>query len=286
MTRISRQSIRRHSISFFCICNVATLGPIACVGETLEDESPAGSGTGGSTGSGSEMGSSSATGSSTVTGDGGTTGTETGVGTDSATASSTVTSDGGTTGTGTGTGSETGSSSVTDDGDSTGTDSESGEGSSTSEESGETGSTSTTEGDSGETDSSDSTGDEPSAAVSGVVTRSVEPSDGNDAIGTLYVSVMSSCNATAKIISWTKVDKADLSAADAEQPFLIEKIPNGKFYVSGYLDDNENAAMDKPLPDKGDLIPANGIILKCLEVTVADSDVSGLVLDLNLAFPI
>ena len=70
----------------------------------------------------------------------------------------------------------------------------------------------------------------------------------------------------------------DMSDDDVAIPFGFV-VPDGTYYFSGFLDDDRDA--QNGAPDRGDLVPAEGMFPTCVEVVVDGADVDGVVLDLN-----
>ena len=121
------------------------------------------------------------------------------------------------------------------------------------------------------------------AAVSGFVTRSVEPGAGGDATGTLYLSLMQTCETGASAIAGMEIADADLSVSGTNVPFSFEAIAAGTYQLTGFLDDNGN--FDGAGPDLGDLVAVEGVGPGCVEISVGDADVQNVALDLNFVMP-
>ncbi|MBX7079008.1 MAG: hypothetical protein K1X88_07475 [Nannocystaceae bacterium] len=124
-------------------------------------------------------------------------------------------------------------------------------------------------------------------SVSGSVTRSAAAviSLGDDGIGTLYVGVLMDCDQNAASVGGTSVAMADLSQLNSPVPYTVEGLPNGTYYVAGFLDDDENADPDAPDADMGDLAFAMGFGIGCVEVVIEDADVTGADFALNVNVP-
>jgi len=128
-------------------------------------------------------------------------------------------------------------------------------------------------------DTDGDTGSGSAHAVSGSVLRSVAPGEGNDAVGTLYLSLLASCDAGGVSEHGVELQDADLSANGASVAFAFEDVGPGTYFLTGFLDDNAN--FDGAGPDLGDLVAVDGIGPGCVEVNVQDEDVGGLTVDLN-----
>jgi hypothetical protein len=126
--------------------------------------------------------------------------------------------------------------------------------------------------------------------VSGTVTRSVEPDLGGDAIGDIYLTMMETCpSATGcveEIVSDVAIPDADLSAAGAEVAFeMTSRVPNGTYYLSGIMDDTPNIEIPDIYSGEGDLVVFGQAAPACVEVIVADGDVTGVNVDFNFVMP-
>ena len=136
------------------------------------------------------------------------------------------------------------------------------------------------------TGESDSTGATTGAAtgfsVSGVVTRSVDPANGNDGVGTLYFAVVDSCGTSFDLVAAETLEDADTSAP---VPYTVTDVPDGTWFMVVYLDDDGDAELPNPAPDSGDLVVSSGASIGCAEVTVDGADVDGIDLNLNFVLP-
>lgn len=122
--------------------------------------------------------------------------------------------------------------------------------------------------------------------VSGVVTRSVEPSAGSDGVGNvdigLFVRPCGPGLSEADEAAVFRLENVDITAADVEVPFVFDPaVPNGTYWVAGVFDDNTNLA-DTPghAADSGDLVTT-----ACPMVVVDGADVSDVALELDLVIP-
>jgi hypothetical protein len=65
----------------------------------------------------------------------------------------------------------------------------------------------------------------------------------------------------------------DLSGDDASFQFDFVDIPNGIYYINGYIDDVTNATPERPLPAQGDLVSFLDLGPGCTKVIVNGGDV-------------
>ncbi len=136
---------------------------------------------------------------------------------------------------------------------------------------------------SSEPDDGSTGGADTTVAVSGFVTRSVEPGADGDATGTLYLSLMQTCETGASAIEGMEIADADLSVAGTNVPFSFDDVAPGTYQLTGFLDDNGN--FDGAGPDLGDLVAVEGVGPGCVEVTVGEASVQNVALDLNFVMP-
>ncbi len=126
-----------------------------------------------------------------------------------------------------------------------------------------------------------------SFSVSGQVTRSpramISPND--DGIGVLYVAALEDCSQIASSPGGVVVAEADLSEIDTPVAYTIAGLPNGNYYIVGFLDDDENSDPNAPSADMGDLAYADGFGPACREVVVDNADVAGADFALNINVP-
>ena len=127
-------------------------------------------------------------------------------------------------------------------------------------------------------------------SVSGMVTRSCEPDLGGDAIGNIYLTMMERCPSSTgcveEIVSDVTVMGADLSGDRAEVAFEMSKrVPNGTYYLSGIMDDAPNTEIPDIYAGVGDLVVFGDAAPACVEVIVADGDVTGVGVDFNFVMP-
>ena len=118
------------------------------------------------------------------------------------------------------------------------------------------------------------------------MTRSAMPAIGQDAIGDIYLGLLVSCDQGAESVASTMIADGDLSANGASIDYMITGVPDGSYYLAGFMDDNGNADAMDPDADMGDLASAEGFGPGCTEVTVADGmDEMGVDIDFNLVVP-
>jgi hypothetical protein len=152
-------------------------------------------------------------------------------------------------------------------------------------------STSTSTGGSTEsTDATDATGatgettggtDDATYLVWGAIYRSadLEFAPGNDGVGPVTVGIVDDCTYPPNPFVFTTIPDADLSDPNARVEYLLTASP-GTYYLLATLDDNENDVIDS-----GDLIPAEGLTLKCVEFVITDADLEGVDLELDFVLP-
>jgi hypothetical protein len=130
-----------------------------------------------------------------------------------------------------------------------------------------------------------STGAEGST-VFGTVSRSAAAAiaGGNDGMGTFYLGVLVECSQDAASVTGNGVE-IDVSAQDTPAVWEINGVPDGHYFIAGFLDDNGNANPDDPFADMGDLAAAEGFGPACLEITVAGDEVAAGQIVLNIAVP-
>jgi hypothetical protein len=134
-----------------------------------------------------------------------------------------------------------------------------------------------------DTGASESTASEPGHyTVSGTVTRSVEPMEGNDGVGPMYIAIVSTCDFVFDLVAADVVLDADPGRGAAWQ---IAAVPEGTWYFIAFLDDDEDAELPSPMPDRGDLVAGDGGGIGCAEFTVDGADVTGVDLDLDFVMP-
>jgi len=125
----------------------------------------------------------------------------------------------------------------------------------------------------GDVDDDDSAGDDDDAAdddddsaasavLSGNVTRSIDPVEGQDAVGDLYVTVFSdppSPEGAENIVAEVMIPAADLSAAGATIAYEATGLTtrNDPYYVVAFLDDDASTPIGGPNENdlRSDLLP-------------------------------
>jgi len=88
------------------------------------------------------------------------------------------------------------------------------------------------------------------ATVSGIVSRTVEPSDDGDATGTIYIVALEACDLMAPVVGAHVLPAADLSERAASETFELA-LPKRKVALAAFLDDNEDAESTQPRPGSG-----------------------------------
>jgi hypothetical protein len=77
----------------------------------------------------------------------------------------------------------------------------------------------------------------------------------------------------------------DLSANGSEFQFEFDDIPNGIYYINGFIDDVTNATEERPLPAHGDLVSFRDLGPGCVKVIVNGADVIADPYELNMVMP-
>ena len=143
-------------------------------------------------------------------------------------------------------------------------------------------------------------------SVSGTVTRSTELDPGLwmcrfaplisgfgpercDAKGDIYLQLMPQCPSLSgclpPILAETVIPDADLSENGASIPFEMRDLPNGTYYLSGFMDDAPNLFNPLEIAETGDLVMFGGAAPRCEEVIVSGRDVSGVNADFENVMP-
>lgn len=140
----------------------------------------------------------------------------------------------------------------------------------------------------GDSSGADGTTGPMGATITGTVRRSRQAgiSPGNDGIGTFYVGVLLECTADAGSVGGNGIMNVDVSSTANSVEWEVSGIPDGDYFIAGFLDDNENADPNLPNADMGDLADADGFGPGCLPVSVAGAEVAAgeIVLDINIPF--
>lgn len=138
----------------------------------------------------------------------------------------------------------------------------------------------------GDATTTSTTGDTTGAVsftVSGAITRSpdVKFTKGADGIGDVNIALVSECTMNPPPTElYAFVEAGDLSSADNAVAYEIAEVPAGTHYLIAFLDDDDSGDLNS-----GDLVASDGLGIKCTEVIVADADVAGADLELNLVLP-
>ena len=135
-------------------------------------------------------------------------------------------------------------------------------------------------------------------SVSGTVTRSTDTAGPDqcapdpevcDGAGDIYLTVMDECPASTgcfgEIIADILIEGADLSGQDAAVAFELTGIPDGTYYLSGFLDDAPNTVNPANIAEKGDLVLFGQASPGCVEVTVSGGNVAQVNVDFNWVMP-
>jgi hypothetical protein len=123
--------------------------------------------------------------------------------------------------------------------------------------------------------------------VTASVVRTVPPAFGGDGIGPLTLSLCSKCFSISGdsddiVVKGKFVEEVDLSADGAVFTVEFEEMPNGVYYINGFIDDVTNATPENPFPGKGDLVSFGLIAPKCVVVVVDGADVTANPYELNM----
>ena len=110
-------------------------------------------------------------------------------------------------------------------------------------------------------------------------TASLLPWTGGDGIGPMRISLCVVCfditgNVDDIVVKEQFYDEVDLSDLNGEFLVEFEDMPNGVYYVNGFMDDNTNAREENPFPGIGDLVSFGTIAPKCVKVVVNGADVT------------
>ncbi len=116
------------------------------------------------------------------------------------------------------------------------------------------------------------------ATLRGTIIRGVEPSTNpaGDARGDIYVAVLTADpifdRANAQLVGQALLEDVDLAPQGASVTYTISNIPPRAqpYWVATFLDDNGNATVDDPAPDRGDLLQLNGISIPQVTINAAE----------------
>lgn len=125
--------------------------------------------------------------------------------------------------------------------------------------------------------------------VSVTVVRTVRPFLGGDGIGPLRIGLLvGECFTTdgsqGEMVAEQIFEDppVDLSADGSEFQFEFDDIPNGIYYINGFIDDVTNATEQRPLPAQGDLVSFRDLGPGCVKVIVNGADVAADPYPLNM----
>lgn len=100
---------------------------------------------------------------------------------------------------------------------------------------------------------------------------------GTDGIGPLGIALVDECfsseGSAGQVWSEKKFDEVDLSAEGSEFIFDFDPVPNGIYYINGFIDDVTNATEERPFPGIGDLVSFHDLGPGCTKVIVNGADV-------------
>jgi hypothetical protein len=104
------------------------------------------------------------------------------------------------------------------------------------------------------------------AGLKGIVSAKIAPS--GDGKGTLFIFLHDKKPPSAQLVN-TPVNGADLSSPFASEQYYIGGVAAGQYYVTAFLDDNNNAnPLFFPQADKGDMIMSNATQVHVLAGTI------------------
>lgn len=93
-------------------------------------------------------------------------------------------------------------------------------------------------------------------ALKGTITTSATPT--LDGKGTIYVSLHTQVPPAGQVAG-TSMNNTDLSSPYAQELYYLAGLQPGSYYLRVFLDDNGNANVFAPTPDKGDLIHSKNL---------------------------
>jgi hypothetical protein len=100
---------------------------------------------------------------------------------------------------------------------------------------------------------------------------------GTDGIGPLRIALLDECFSSegnaGQVRSERAFDEVDLSVGGSEFTFDFDAVPNGIYYINGFIDDVTNATEERPLPGIGDLVSFHDLGPGCTKVVVNGADV-------------
>ena len=133
--------------------------------------------------------------------------------------------------------------------------------------------------------------DEPPYTIVGslVRTETATIAPGRDGRGTAYVIALSDCRLDAAVVGAAVVPDADFAEVGGEAQFRVFDVPDGRYYLAAFLDDEADADPMGPRPGPGDLVHApNGAgngVLDCVIADVSGADAQGIVVPLDTTVP-
>jgi len=109
---------------------------------------------------------------------------------------------------------------------------------------------------------------------------------GTDGIGPLHIALVDECftseGSIGSLVTERHFDEVDLSKEDAAFSFSFDPVPNGVYYINGFIDDVTDATEERPLPAVGDLVSFHDLGPGCTKVIVNGSDVTADPYPLNM----
>jgi len=121
--------------------------------------------------------------------------------------------------------------------------------------------------------------------VSFDLTRSVDPAEGGDGVGSALFTLSETCfdptGDPPPPLYVTEKQGVDLSGESATSTLSFKGVKNGIYQLNGYLDDVGEHTDARPLPSTGDLVRFGGFGPACVQVVVNGGNVTT-TFDLNL----
>jgi hypothetical protein len=109
---------------------------------------------------------------------------------------------------------------------------------------------------------------------------------GADGIGPLSIALLDECfdsqGNPGQVFSERFFEEVDLSAEGSEFTFAFDPVPNGIYYINGFIDDVTDATEQRPLPAVGDLVSFHDLGPGCTKVIVNGADVAADPYPLNM----
>jgi len=95
----------------------------------------------------------------------------------------------------------------------------------------------------------------------------------HDGKGNIYISLHSALPPAGQILA-TQINAGDLSSQFSAEPYFLSGVKAGRYYLSVYMDDNNNVNIFAPGPDKTDLIHSKPIQVRVVAGTITTQDIA------------